>query len=244
MKKFITICFNLILVAKTQSQPPAHVMVMAAPGAKHILIVGGGSSHDFGRWFHEADGATLRGLEKITVSYTDDLTLVLGTLPLESVLVWTSNQPMTDGKLQRGIINFANAGHGLVLVHPGLWYNWNNWPEYNRVLVGGGAHGHDKLGEFEVTVKEPGDAIMAGVPVRFKITDELYHTEVDPKGTPIEVLAEAKSPLDGKTWPIVWIVKHPNARIVCITLGHDGGAHNLPAYKTILQNAVKWAGEK
>ena len=62
----------------------------------------------------------------------------------------------------------------------------------------------------------------------------------DPFGTPIDVLATGKSLVTGETYPVVWIAKHPKAKIVCITLGHDGAAHELPAYKTILQNSVQW----
>ena len=39
-------------------------------------------------------------------------------------------------------------------------------------------------------------------------------------------------------------MKHPKARIVCITLGHDGKAHEHPAYKTLLQNSLAWAARK
>ena len=38
------------------------------------------------------------------------------------------------------------------------------------------------------------------------------------------------------------ITQHPRARIVAITLGHDGRVHDLPAFKTLLVNAVTWAG--
>jgi type 1 glutamine amidotransferase len=58
------------------------------------------------------------------------------------------------------------------------------------------------------------------------------------------VLAESKNLTDGKTFPTVWIVKHPKARIVCITLGHDAESHDLDAYKAILRNAVDWAAGK
>ena len=40
------------------------------------------------------------------------------------------------------------------------------------------------------------------------------------------------------------MVKHPKARIVGITLGHDARAHDLPAYQTLLKNAVQWAAGK
>ena len=67
---------------------------------------------------------------------------------------------------------------------------------------------------------------------------------VDPQATPIETLATATSPKTGKTFPSVWIVKHPKARIVCIAPGHDARAHDLPEYKKLLQNAVTWAAGK
>jgi type 1 glutamine amidotransferase len=85
---------------------------------------------------------------------------------------------------------------------------------------------------------------MAGVPEQFKISDELYYSTPDPAGTPIDVLATATSPSSGKTFAQVWIVKHPKSRIVAITLGHDAKAHDLPAFKTLLKNAVNWAAGK
>ena len=112
------------------------------------------------------------------------------------------------------------------------------------MLVGGGARSHDKYGEFAVTVTETGHPLMAGVPATFKITDELYHFTQDPQGTPLHVLATGKSPITGKTFPVVWIVNHPKARIVCITLGHDGAAHEHSAFKTLLQNGLSWASGK
>ena len=42
--------------------------------------------------------------------------------------------------------------------------------------------------------------------------------------------------------PSVWITSHATARIVGITLGHDERVHDLAAFKTLLVNAVRWAG--
>ena len=132
----------------------------------------------------------------------------------------------------------------MLLVHAGLWYNWPDWTDYNRVLAGGGARGHDRFGEFEVNVDLPDHPVMKGVPATFKITDELYYSKFEEQGTPVQVLATAKNTTTGKTFPSVWIVKHPKARIVAIALGHDGKAHDLPAYKTLLRNALTWAAGK
>jgi type 1 glutamine amidotransferase len=78
------------------------------------------------------------------------------------------------------------------------------------------------------------------VPKTFRISDELYQFAADPNGTSIQVLATGKSLVTGKVYPVVWITKQPKTKIVCITLGHDAAAHELPAYKTVLRNAVNW----
>ena len=209
-----------------------------------VLIVGGGSSHDFGKWFNAADSATLRASGKAAVNYTDKTAAVLPALKDLDVLFLSNNQPFTNPDTRQGIIEFAAAGKGLLLVHPALWYNWNDWPEYNRDLVGGGAKSHDKFGEFEVTVTEPNHPLMAGVPGTFNITDELYHFQKAESGATIHVLATGKNLASGKTYPVVWITEHAKARIVCITLGHDGKAHELPAYQSIIKNGLTWSGGK
>ena len=47
-----------------------------------------------------------------------------------------------------------------------------------------------------------------------------------------------------KPHPSVFLVKHPKARIVGIALGHDALAHDLPEFKTLLNNAAKWTAGK
>ncbi|HUS35758.1 MAG TPA: ThuA domain-containing protein, partial [Verrucomicrobiae bacterium] len=135
----------------------------------------------------------------------------------------------------------AEAGKGLLLVHPALWYNWQEWPEYNQKLVAGGARSHDKFGEFEVTVVDREHPITKGLPEKFLITDELYHHKKDTSGPPIEVLAVGRNLQTGQTYPVVWITKSPNSHIVCITLGHDEKSHTLPEFQTLLVNAHEWA---
>ena len=213
-------------------------------GTISVLIVGGGSSHDFDRWFNQADSKTLSAGGKATVRYTDKPDDILPALKNLDVLYLSNNQPMKDAALRKAIFDFADAGKGLLLVHPALWYNWADWPEYNRSLVGGGARSHDKYGEFEVVVDAPDHPLMAGVPKTFKIADELYHFQRDEQGAAIQVLATGRNLATGKTYPSIWVVKHPRARIVCIALGHDGAAHDSDAYKTILRNALAWAAGK
>jgi type 1 glutamine amidotransferase len=111
--------------------------------------------------------------------------------------------------------------------------------------VGGASRGHDRLGEFEVKVLTPTHPIMKDVPATFRITDELYYFNPDPAGAPLQILAQTSiSTGTKKEHPSVWVVGHPKARIAAIALGHDARAHDLPAFKTLLQNAVNWAARK
>jgi len=209
------------------------------------LIVGGGSSHDFNRFFNLADAATLKATGKASVNYTE-ITGGLGSvLPEVDVLYLSNNKPFTDDATRTAVIQHARSGKAMLLVHPSLWYNWErDWPAYNREIAGGGARGHDRYGEFEVTVTAPNHPLMKGVPAKFTVSDELYWFEPDTAGSEIEVLATAFSKQKNKTYPIVFTVKHPNARIAAITLGHDGVAHSHPAYQAMLTNALLWAAGK
>jgi putative membrane-bound dehydrogenase-like protein len=217
-------------------QPPA-----AAKGPR-VLLVGGGSSHDFVKFFGATDKATLTP-HVGWVDFTQNANGVAPILKDIDVLVWSANQPVSSASC-KALIDFANSGKGIIALHPGTWYAWKNFPDWNLQIVGGGTRGHDALGPFTVKVSNPAHPITKGVTPSFEITDELYNHIPDPAGTPIEVLAEATSPKSGKTFPQVFVVKHPKARIVGITLGHDARAHDLPEYQALLRNAVSWAAGK
>ncbi|HYH56622.1 MAG TPA: ThuA domain-containing protein [Anseongella sp.] len=219
-------------------------MTFAQSGkAIRILLVGGGASHDFDRWYRQADAATLEKDGFATVTYTDQVDSVLPLLPQADVLLLSNNQPMEDPQLRQAIFDFVASGKGLVLAHAATWYNWADWPEYNKELVGGGSRGHDRYGKFEVSIagKHP---ITRKVEKQFSLEDELYHIETDAEGPGMKILATGKAGGSDKVYPVLWITPHPKARIVGFTLGHDAKSHDLPAYQTILRNAVKWAAGK
>ncbi len=210
----------------------------AAPRLEKILIVGGGSSHDFEKWFKGADAETLHA------SYTNDVKEIAPALEKIDVLYLSNNQPIADAATRKGIFEFVDRGKGLLLVHPACWYNWKDWPEYNKTLVGGGARGHEKYQEFEVTVVDESHPVMSGVTKTFRVKDELYQFQKDAEGPEITVLAKGKSLDTGKEYPVAWTVKHAKGKIVCLTLGHDGSAHEHEAYKKLLQNAAAWVQKK
>jgi uncharacterized protein len=226
---------------KAQFNDPVPQPPEKAKGPR-VLLIGGGSSHDFVKFFGATDKATLTPTVG-WVDFTQNLNGIGPILKNLDVIVLSANQPISP-ETQKQLIDFANSGKGLIALHPGTWYAWGNFPQWNKEIVGGGTRGHDALGKFTVKVTKPEHPVMKGVNASFEIVDELYNHQPDAAGTPSEVLAESLSAKTGKTFPQVWIVKHPKARIVGITLGHDARAHDLPDYKTLLKNAVKWVSEK
>jgi hypothetical protein len=75
------------------------------------LIVGGGSSHDFNKWFNQADSATLGGENRASVNYTDQPSAIAPALKDIDVLYQSSNQKMEDPMLRKAILEFAEVNH-------------------------------------------------------------------------------------------------------------------------------------
>ena len=218
-----------------------------AAGKRKVLIIAGGSSHDFGKFFGEIDGATLRAAG-FSVNYTEDRDQATAELRHADVAVISVNRQFFDTPdYRKALFDFAAAGKGLVMLHPGTWYAFPAWPELNASIVGGGARGHDRIAKFSVNAVQPAHPIMKGVPASFDVEDELYYLNAEPEKIPagaarMEVLAETSPSVKfKKPHPAVWTTAHPTARIVGITLGHDERVHDHPAFKTLLVNAVTWA---
>jgi len=204
------------------------------PAALDVLLVGGGSSHDFGKWWGQRDLSLFA-----RAYYTEKTEEILPQLPLTKVLVLANNQPLEGDELRKAIMSFVERGGGLLLLHPALWYNWADWPQYNAKLVGGGARGHEEYREFDVTLGKAQHPLLDGVPRTFGITDELYQAVLE-KDAPSEVLATGRSRGTQKEYPTLWTRTLGQGRIVCLTLGHDGAAHEHAAYQKLLTNSVRW----
>lgn len=210
------------------------------PFSPEVLIVGGHDHHDFDRWFDEEDSRIISETGA-NVGYTDEPDAVLPRLPELDILYLSNNQPLPDPQLHSAIHDFVESGNGLLLVHAATWYIWqDDWPEYYRDFIGGGTRSHPPLGEFEVYVVDQEHPVMEGVPERFTIVDELYRFQRDEEGADMHVLAMAIEAETGEEYPAAWTVEYGDGRVVNITLGHDGDAHQHEAYIAMLQNSIKW----
>jgi uncharacterized protein len=217
-------------------------------GKTKVLIIGGGSAHNFGLFFGTTDRATLEAAG-FSVNYTEDRDQAAAEIGKADVAVISVNRQFFDTpEYRKALFDFAAAGKGLVMLHPGTWYGYAQWPELNAAIVGGGARNHDRIAKFAVNTVKGDHPVMKGVPASFEVEDELYYVNAEadkvPPGTAtIEVLAETSPSVRYKQpHPSVWITRHPTARIVGIALGHDERVHDMTAFKTLLVNAVRWAG--
>ena len=229
---------------------PASKPVVWAAGKTKVLVIGGGSSHDFDKFFGGTDVATLTAAG-FSVNYTEDRDQAAAEIGTADVAVISVNRQFFDTPaFRKALADFAASGKGLVMLHPGTWYAYAQWPELNATIVGGGARGHDRIARFSVNAVKPDHPVMKGVPASFEVEDELYYMNAEqdkiPASTaPIEVLAETSPSVRFKQpHPSVWITTHSTARIVGVALGHDERVHDLQAFKTLLINAVTWAGRK
>ena len=214
-------------------------------GKIRVLMVGGGSSHDFDRWYKQADVATLTRDGFATVRYTSNTDSIAEYLAAGTdVLYLVTNQDIKDPQDRQAIQAFVDAGKGLVIGHAGMWYNWKNWPEYNRQIAGGGSRGHDRYGAYQVKVNDTQHPVMKGVEPAFTLKDERYYYIPDPAGPGVDILASSSVAGSDKIFPSVFVVKHPQARIVGLALGHDGESHDIANYQHMLRNAVAWVARK
>jgi uncharacterized protein len=211
-------------------------------GRLRVLLAGAGGAHDFPRYFLKADGAMLRADGGCDVVATPNAEEAQARLGEADVLVFSANHPsFSRVPFMTALHGFADGGKGVVILHAGTWRNYAVHTGFNQRFVGGGAKGHGH-GEFEVTVKDAGHPVMAGLPGMFLIKDESYHAVLD-AGVPVRVLAEnAPDSKTMKVYPSVWVVEDPKTRVVNISLGHAGPAHENPAFRRLLLNAVRWAG--
>jgi putative heme-binding domain-containing protein len=237
------------LVALTAELPgavrPASAVKEEKPvQALDVLILGGGSSHDFDKYYDKADRATLGAANIASVRYTTSFDDAARQLDQLKALVLCTNQPSPSPAFRTGLFDFVAKGGGLLVYHPGNWFNWNDWPEYNAQLVHGGAHGHEKFQEFDVRIVDPSHEVTRGVPLSFSIADELYQYERDAGAGEIHPLAIGFSRETGKSYPVAWTVDRPKGRTVCLTLGHDDKAHSNPAFQMLYSNCVRWISQR
>ena len=203
-----------------------------------VLLLGGGTSHDFARWFDREDRLLL-GEGGRTVTYTESVTEALDALHPGCVLVFSTNQRLTKA-FTDAVNQHVAAGGGVLFLHAGTWGNWPEWRRRSNELLRAQATSHEDLGAFQVRLADAAHPLAAGLPEAFEITDELYRAAPIEGAPPVHVVATGRSASGAADYPVAWTVEAGAGRVVGLTLGHGAEAHGNPAFRTLLSNAVDW----
>jgi type 1 glutamine amidotransferase len=161
------------------------------------------------------------------------------------VMHWQNwQQPGPGANARENVRKFVEDGKGIALVHfaCGAWHD--EWPGFEklagRVWAGPGpnVHQHDPYGPFRVELAKPGHPLVRGLG-DFETEDELYTCLTGDQ--PIEILAHAKSKVDGKYYPMAFVSRYGRGRSFQCTLGHDVKALSVPAVQELYRRGCAWA---
>jgi len=151
---------------------------------------------------------------------------------------WETPDP--GPKARENLRKFVADGKGLVLVHFACGA-FQDWPEF-RTLAGRSwdpkLRGHDPHGQFRVNILRPDHPITRGLE-SFETIDELYTCLAGDR--PIELLATAKSKVDGKDYPMAFVHKYGRGRVFHCPLGHDVRAFAAPNVQALFRRGAAWS---
>ena len=147
--------------------------------------------------------------------------------------------PDPGPKARANLKRVVKSGKGLVLVHfaCGAFQEWPEFVELAGRVWDPKLRGHDPRGKFTVKIADKNHPAMKGM-TDFEIADELY-TCLTGK-TPIKVLAKAQSKVDGKDYPMAFVLNYGKGRVYHNVLGHDVEALSNPHAGRLFRNACAW----
>ncbi len=118
---------------------------------------------------------------------------------------------------------------------------FQNWLEFDRIVLGGNYHGHYPRSERPTRVYVLPDRaahpILQGVPREFTSKGTLYKTS--PLASDAHVLLMGKF-LDNPPEPVAWVRTYKGGRIFYTSLGHPDDFQHA-AFRRLLTNAIRWA---
>lgn len=149
-------------------------------------------------------------------------------------------KPAPGPAARENLKKFLSGGKGMVMVHFACGA-WQDWPEFVKLagrVWNPKFRGHDPYRTFTVNIVDADHPITEGMKP-FQTTDEMY-TCLDGK-TPIKVLANAKSKVDGKLYPMAFVLNYGKGRVFHSPLGHDVRAFASPGVRELFRRGTAWA---
>lgn len=160
------------------------------------------------------------------------------------LVLYDLSQEISDTE-KTNLRDFAEAGKGIVVLHHAIadYPDWEWW--YKEVVGGkyllkpfGAMPPSTYLHDQEACVTRVMDHPITAHIGTMHLWDETYKGMwISPD---VKVLLRSDAPTsDG---PVAWISPYPKSRVVYIQLGHGESAHLYPAYRVLVQDAIRWTG--
>jgi type 1 glutamine amidotransferase len=235
------VCF-IAIPLHAQQQPASGVKVRQA----RVLVLTG-NEHPAHAWKETAPllAKFLAEDPRLATTISENPEFV-GSVKLHTyydVVVLNYMNWQSPGPSQSALVNFkkyVERGNGLVLVHfaCGAFQDWPEFPAMAGRVWDPKLRGHDPYGKFTVDIVEGNNPITRGLK-SFETIDELYTCLTGDKE--IEVLATAKSKVDGKEYPIAFVNRYGTGRVFHCVLGHDVQALSNPSVQELYRRGTAWA---
>jgi hypothetical protein len=139
-----------------------------------------------------------------------------------------------DVCVEQGIIDFVRGGQVLIGIHSATVTDETR--EGYIELIGGRFTHHSHYHEFEVQVQEREHPVTSKVD-DFKIPDELYVLDREPKGA--RVLATAI--WEDGAQPLLYTKSYGQGQVLYNAFGHDKAAFDHPTFHKLIVQGLQWA---
>jgi type 1 glutamine amidotransferase len=146
-----------------------------------------------------------------------------------------------DPELKQSLMDFVAGGKGIVGIHDGLatfvqWPQYDQWPEFGRMLGGTENGGHPWDGEMAIKVddlRSPLTAMFEGA--TFTVRDQAFQLQEPTLRDRLHVLLSIevdrmppprgrgffKTRVEDKDFPMSWIKRHGQGRVFFSAFGHS-----------------------
>jgi type 1 glutamine amidotransferase len=144
-----------------------------------------------------------------------------------------------DPVLKKSLLDFVAGGKGIVGIHDGLatfvqWPQYDQWPEFGRMLGGTENGGHPWDGEMSIKVDDPASPITAMFAGRtLVVKDQAFQLQeptlrdrlhvlvsIDVAGTVPARRQFFKTRIEDKDFPMSWVKSHEKGRVFYSAFGH------------------------
>jgi hypothetical protein len=220
---------------------PAGTLASQAPPPLRLLVVTGG--HPYATTFYTVfEGANDLHWDHAVSNheaFKNDL-----RKDYDVLVLYDFSQEITDAE-KTNLRDFAEAGKGIVVLHHAI-ADYQDWEWWYKEVVGGkyllkpfgslppSTYLHNQESCVTPVMRHPITAHIGTM----HLWDETYKGMwISPD---VKVLLRSDAPTsDG---PVAWISPYAKSRVVYIQLGHGVTAHLYPAYRTLVQDAIRWTG--